>query len=199
MTEHVLCVPTGLFHEIGRFDGFTAEVRPYLQVMLEPSNLSYQPRDRVEEDPSFKQLIPYCVFRHAGEIFHYTRGGAGGETRLHAKMSVGIGGHISREDGDAGEVAYDAGMRREIEEEVDLSAQYQQRLVGLINDDTNPVGAVHFGLVHLFELDTPQVRPREESILQTGFAPPSQLASKADQFETWSQIVLSAFERGEIG
>ena len=196
--EHVLCVPTARFHEAGRFDGFSADVGRYRAALLDPEHLSYQPRDRVEEDPSFKQLIPYCVFRHAGEVFHYTRGGSGGEARLHAKMSLGVGGHISREDGDAGEIAYDAGMRREIEEEVDLSAGFTQSLVGLINDDSNAVGKVHFGLVHLFELDAPQVRPREESIQETGFAPPSRLVRDSGRFETWSQIVLTALTDGSI-
>ena len=190
-TEHVLCVPTAVFHAAGRFDGFRENVAAYLPTLLDPANLSYRPRGAVEDDPSYKQLIPYCVFRCGGEVFHYLRGGSGGEKRLHAKRSVGVGGHVSREDGDAGEAAYEAGMRREIAEEVDLDPATPCRLLGLLNDDTDPVGQVHLGLVHVFDLERPQVAPREESIQETGFAPPAELARRAEEFEGWSRIVLA--------
>lgn len=188
-TEHVLCVPTMLFHELGYFQGFQPETRPYLSTLLDPAYTSYRPRDEVEEDPSYKQLIPYCVFVHEGEVFHYRRGGSGGEGRLHAKRSIGIGGHVSSED-DASGCPYDEGMKREIAEEVFLEAGWSERCVGLINDDETPVGQVHLGIVHVFELDSPQVRPREESIIQTGFAQPSQLRQDAESFESWSRICL---------
>lgn len=193
MSEHVLCVPTLLFQQVGYFEGFMPNTEPYLKTLLDESYLSYRPRDEVETDPSYKQLIPYCVFRHGGprgEIFYYARGKSGGESRLHAKRSIGVGGHISSEDGQAGTVAYDVGMRREIDEEVDLATGYSESLVGLINDDSNDVGRVHLGLVHIFDIEEAKVLPREESIQETGFAPPSQLASEMETFETWSQIVL---------
>lgn len=191
--EHVLVAPTLLFHEIGYFQGFNENAEPYLKTLLDPSYTSYRPRDAVEEDPSFKQLIPYCIFRCGGEIFHYTRGKMQGEGRLHSKRSIGIGGHISAED-EAGAAAagsiYLEGMRREIEEEVEIATTYTQRCIGLINDDETEVGRVHLGIVHLFELDSPKVRPREESIIETGFAPPTELAADYERFETWSRICL---------
>lgn len=188
--EHVLCVPTAVFHDAGHFEGFCSETSRYVDALLNPATLSYQPRNVVEEDPGFKQLIPYCVFRHAGEVFYYVRGKSGGEARLHARRSVGVGGHISSEDGDVGGVAYEAGMRRELAEEVATAAVTGESLIGLINDDSNDVGRVHLGLVHVFDLDAPQVSPREESIQQTGFAPPAALAAESESFESWSQIVL---------
>ena len=188
-TEHVLCVPTLLFHELGYFQGLQPNTRPYLETLLDPAYTSYRPRDEVEEDPSYKQLIPYCVFTHGGDVFHYTRGKSGGEGRLHAKRSIGIGGHISTED-EAASCAYAEGMRREISEEVYLESEWTERCVGLINDDETPVGQVHLGIVHVFELDSPQVRPREESIIETGFAEPAELVQQRHAFETWSQICL---------
>lgn len=188
--EHVLVVPTLLFHEIGYFQGFSSNTEPYLKTLLDPSYTSYRPRDQVEEDPSYKQLIPYCIFRHEGKIFHYKRGKVGDEGRLHSKRSIGIGGHISSEDSDAADSAYLEGMRREIEEEIFVESKYTQRLIGLINDDETEVGKVHLGIVHLFDLEAPKVSPREKSILETGFAEPSELVSQSSQFETWSQICL---------
>ena len=76
--EHVLCVPTLLFHELGHFQGFNAHVERYLQTLLDPTHTSFRPRNEVEEDPSYKQLIPYCIFMHEGAVFNYRRGKAGG-------------------------------------------------------------------------------------------------------------------------
>lgn len=188
--EHVLVVPTLLFHELGYFQGFHGNVDRYLSTLLDPAHTSFRPRNEVEEDPSYKQLIPYCIFRHEGRIFSYRRGKKGGEGRLHSKRSVGIGGHISSTDRLHGDRRYDEAMHREISEEVYLDSGYTDRCVGLINDDETPVGRVHLGIVHIFDLDSAKVLPREESILETGFAEPAELIRVRDEFETWSQICL---------
>jgi predicted NUDIX family phosphoesterase len=189
-TEQVLVVPTLLFHEIGVFQGFTPDVDRYVVTLLDPLHTSYRPRDEVEDDPSYKQLIPYCIFRHAGRVFHYTRGNSQGEARLHAKRSIGVGGHVSLEDEGNEHSAYHEGMRREIAEEVFLETGFLEYCVGLINDDSTEVGRVHLGIVHLFDLDEPKVRPRETSMKETGFADPADLIAHRDRFETWSQICL---------
>ncbi len=187
--EHVLVVPTSLFHDVGYFQGFQPNIEPYLATLLDPTYTSYRPRDVMEQDPTFKQLIPYCIFRCNGEIFSYRRGQGQGETRLLKKRSVGIGGHISSIDQHAPSV-YREAMRREIEEEVFLETNFRETCIGLINDDLTEVGRVHLGIVHLIDIDEPKVRPREESIHEAGFAKPSELILAREQFETWSQICL---------
>ena len=163
-TEHVLVVPTSLFHEVGHFQGFQAEAGPYLRTLLDPACTSYRPRAEVEEDPGFKQLIPYCIFRHGGRVFHYKRGGRQGEGRLHSKRSIGIGGHISSIDENGNGSSYLEGMHREIQEEVVLDSTYRQSCVGLINDDLTDVGKVHLGIVHVVELDAPKVLLRNAPV-----------------------------------
>lgn len=195
--EHVLVVPTLLFHEIGHFQGYTTNIAPYLDTLLDPSYVSYRPRNEVEEDPSYKQLIPYCIFRHNGQVFHYRRGKASGEGRLHAKRSIGIGGHISSEDATSGSNVYRVAMQREIEEEVFLETGFEESCVALINDDQTEVGRVHLGIVHVFDLEAAKVRPREQSIIETGFEDPEQLARNGEEFETWSQICLE-FLNGNV-
>ena len=65
--------------------------------------------------------------------------------------------------------------------------------MGLINDDETPVGKVHLGIVHLFDVELPNVqRSREEEILNAGFQPVDELLQELDQFESWSQIVVPA-------
>jgi predicted NUDIX family phosphoesterase len=188
--EQVLVVPTAVLHRAGLFQGFCAEAERYLPLLLDPTQLRYLPRPEAEDDPSFKQLIPYVVLRHGDQVFHYTRGGSGGEARLRARRSVGVGGHICADDAGRGSDPYRAGLLREVEEEIYLETSYQERCLGLINDDRTPVGQVHLGIVHLFDVAEPRVRRREEALTQAGFAPLTELAAQREQFETWSQFLL---------
>jgi len=100
--EEVLVVPASLLMELGPFSGFLRSVDRYLPALLDRSNQSFRPRSLVEDDPSFKQLIPYVILECNDEnetrLFRYTRGKGQGEKRLHALQSIGIGGHISVED-----------------------------------------------------------------------------------------------------
>lgn len=197
-TEHVLVVPTAEFHRLGHFQGFSPDISRYLPALLAPEFISYRPRPEMERDPSFKQFIPYVIFRHrdaAGQVtvFQYTRGKGQGESRLHAKRSIGIGGHISSDDATAvGSHPYEEGLRRELAEEVSIETTYQAECVGLINDDETEVGRVHLGVVHIYDVETQQVFPREDDICNTGFLPIEDLLRDADQFETWSKICLNA-------
>ena len=198
-TERVLVVPTELFHQLGHFQGFSADIARYFERLLAPEHTSYRPRDEVEEDPGFKQLIPYVILRYRtpeGEtrLFQYTRGQGQGEKRLHAKRSIGIGGHISAVDatGDTAAHPYHEGMRRELEEEIFLDSPYRDTCLGLINDDETEVGRVHLGVVHLFDLEQPAVRPREDDICEARFSSLEELWQTRERFETWSQICLEA-------
>ena len=151
----------------------------------------------METDPSFKQLIPYVLLQWMDsdgvtKLFTYTRGGGGGEVRLHAKRSVGIGGHISREDAADGADPYSTGMRRELEEEVRLNSSYSETRDGLIYDDSNDVGRVHLGVVHRFILDGPDVASNEADLAEGSFVSVEELRSEMDRLETWSQLAIQA-------
>jgi predicted NUDIX family phosphoesterase len=198
--ERVLVVPTSRFHALGHFQGFSADMNRYLPALLEGDDLAYRPRGEMEQDPSFKQFIPYVIFRHVDDagvvrVFQYTRGGGQGEARLHAKRSVGVGGHISTEDATDAATHHDVyreGLLRELAEEVIIDTDYREQCVGLINDDETPVGQVHLGVVHIYDVDQPLVRPREADILDAGFRPVAEILADLDRFESWSQIVVRA-------
>ncbi|HKI36117.1 MAG TPA: phosphoesterase [Gemmataceae bacterium] len=190
LAERVLVVPAALFHETGVFQGFSADVDRYLSRLLDAAQLSYRPRTEVETDPSFKQLIPYVVLRCGELVFHYARGQRGTEARLRALRSIGVGGHISQDDSNLFGDPYREGMLRELAEEVYLESEYTERCAGLINDDSNAVGQVHLGIVHIFELTEPKVRRREQALTKAGFAPLAELRGQREEFETWSQFVL---------
>ena len=196
--ERVLVVPTSLFHDVGYFQGFCTETDRYLKQLLQPQHMSYRLRSEMEQDPSFKQLIPYVVFRYRDpqgreHLFQYTRGKGQGEGRLHSKRSVGIGGHISSEDAQLTMAdPYREGLRRELAEEVAIDTPYTDHCVGLINDDQTEVGRVHLGVAHVFDVERPAVTPRETEIIESGFRPVEQLLQELERFETWSQICLRA-------
>ena len=196
-TEHVLVVPTSEFHQIGYFQGISTDVQRYLDRLLQSDIVRYRPRQQMEQDPSYKQLIPYVIFRHQDDqqrpwLFQYTRGTGQGEQRLHRKRSVGVGGHISSEDAGVTEDAdpYAEGLRRELEEEVWVRTPYVDRRVALINDDETDVGRVHLGVVHIFDVERPEVEPREEELQDAGFRPVDELLSDLDGMESWSRICL---------
>jgi predicted NUDIX family phosphoesterase len=189
-TERVLVVPTARLHALGLFQGFCPRVADYLPALLDPAHLQYLARDLAEDDPTFKQLIPYVVLRWRDRIFTYTRGSAGKESRLRTRRSLGIGGHICSEDGASSADPYRTGLERELEEEIHLDTTYRERAIGLINDDRTAVGQVHLGIVHVFDLAEPKVRPRDEALAEGGFVPLAQLRQQHGSFETWSQYLL---------
>ena len=186
--ERVLVVPTELFHRLGYFQGFCGDVDRYLGDLFDARHASYLPRREVEQDPSFKQLIPYVIFRHTDpqvvRAYFNTRGARawakGGCTRSGAWASAGI---FRLCDADAGPSIhpYEEGMRRELDEEVQIDTPYSARCVGLINDDQTEVGRVHLGVVHLFDVERPAVRPRETDLLETGFRPVAGNAGRSGQ------------------
>ncbi len=188
--EQVLVIPVAA---LDRFTGFRPASVGDLARLLDPARLQFRPRAEVETDPRWLQLIPYVVLTCGGDAFHYTRGSGGGEARLRAKRSVGLGGHINPVDGDGGD-AYRAGLERELREEVAIDSPFTEELLGLIFDPSTPVGEVHLGVVHRLRLARPAVMPREGGIADAGFAPVAELRRDRAAFETWSQIALDAID-----
>jgi predicted NUDIX family phosphoesterase len=196
-SERVLVVPAAEFDRLGRFQGFSGEAERYLGRLLTPELAQFRPRSQVEDDPGFKQIIPYVIFRSGDRVFCYTRGKSQGEVRLHRLRSLGVGGHVAEADADGRATldAYELALRRELDEEVAIQSGGSIRRVGLINDDSNPVGQVHLGVVHLYELQQPAVTPREDGLAGAEFLPLAQIRELRSQFETWSQICIDQILR----
>lgn len=196
--ENILVVPRPVFDRLGAFEGLSFEPARYMAAFLDPACNLFLPRSAAEQDPSHKQLIPYLVIHHGNRVLCYTRGKSGGEARLHAKMSVGIGGHINDGDTQAehfDEAAYFRAVERELHEELEIPGGYRQRIAALLNDDSNEVGRVHLGVVHLVEVVSPDIRPREEAIRDLEFLTAEELAPRRERLESWSQICLGGLDR----
>lgn len=197
MTEDVLVVPRACLLPNGGFQGFSREGVPaYLAAIAQ--HAFFLPRDRVENDPSLKQVIPYAVLRHDGKVFLVRRSRGGAEARLREKFSIGLGGHITPDDRSGGATdLLAAGMARELTEEVEIPPGWQARLVGVLNDDQEPVGRVHFGLVYTVDLPGPAVRVRETTKLTGEWASPDRLRAVYPLLESWSRYVVDGIALAE--
>ena len=197
--EQVLVFERAVLDDLGTFQGTTSDSERYLETILNKENNRFQLRYLAEEDDSLKQIIPYVLFYHQGALFSYVRGKQAGENRLIGNRSVGIGGHINPVDEmlfagtkvATDRQTYIEAVQREIEEEVLVDEPLSPEIIGLINDDSNPVGRVHFGIVHVCRLSGETVRKKEQQITKSGFVPIEELAgSKWEELESWSQLCI---------
>ncbi|MFL6583204.1 MAG: hypothetical protein ACJ8KU_01660 [Chthoniobacterales bacterium] len=197
--ENVLVIRRSLFDELGSFHGLCFEPRKYLSAILSRGHNFFLARAQAENDPAYKQIIPYVILAYDDRVLHYVRGKKAGEQRLVAKGSIGIGGHMNDQDESLfafDENAYLAGVEREVKEEIVINAPFSDRVVALLNDDSNEVGRVHLGIVHLFRLERPEVEKRESMITSLSFLSPQELNARRDSLETWSQLCLD--QLGEV-
>lgn len=196
--ENILAVPRSVLENLGMFEGLCFDTDRYVPALLDPANNLFLPRSAAENDPSHKQLIPYLVIRHGGRVLFYTRGKSGGEARLHAKGSIGIGGHINDGDSHAehfDKAAYNRAVERELHEELEIKGPYTQKIAALLNDDATEVGRVHLGVIHVIDVESPDIRPREDAICDLEFLTPEELAPRYDRLESWSQICLCGLNK----
>lgn len=156
-------------------------------------------RERAERTPAWKQPIPYCVVTSGERVLLTKRRAKGGEARLHDKLSIGIGGHINPVDREDSSDLVRAAATRELAEELEVRGAYDLRLVGYLNDDSNPVGAVHVGLVFTAIASGP-VHIREQDVLEGELVVPDELRARVARganLETWSSILIAHLD--ELG
>ncbi len=184
--EQVLVVPRG---SIVPGDGWLGVRRDGLDEALDAVRRDgfFLRRGDAEDDPTRKQVIPYLVLRDGERWFLMRRTRAGGDARLHDLWSIGVGGHLNPGDGDV-----EGGLRREWAEEVVAGFEPAFEAVGLLNDDTTPVGAVHVGIVFVADAAGRPVEIRETDKLVGSFVTTDEVAAVRDAMETWSRLVFDA-------
>ena len=220
MDEQIVVVPrAALFGENDEraFQGLLTDwenVRTILVNMTLATQLMR--RGDAEENPSYKQPIPYIILKRceSDEVFLYERLSGGGETRLHNKLSIGVGGHMQKTftpetfsyvlvQEAARELAEELLIRRPDGAEILFARDESDPLynaygvIGLISDDANEVGRVHIGLLALIELDKSAiVEVREKDQLAGRWVSLTELQKPEvlERLESWSQFALKALE-----
>ena len=162
-------------------------------------NSLFLPRDDVEEDPSYKQIIPYAVVSYvppAGSErwFLMKRKKGGGEKRLHDLYSLGVGGHINPVDDHIDDGIVERALLRELEEELSVPQERKVDPIGLLNDDSNTVGSVHFGMVFKISIKKEAVSVREVEQLEGSFVAIDDLGEKINEMETWSRLICEGLK-----
>ncbi|CAM3978787.1 NUDIX domain-containing protein [Staphylococcus xylosus] len=198
--EMITVVPRKILFndEENKFNGFLDENTVKGQEIFDTlSEFEVKRRGDMEEDPTFKQLISYCILENENdELLVYERLSGGGEARLHGQSSIGVGGHMNDVKGaESINEVLRVNAQRELEEEVGLSESKSQNLayIGFINDDTNEVGEVHLGVVFKIHVNSNDVQAMETDTLRIKWVDQSKIEDY-DEFETWSALILQAIK-----
>ncbi|MDU0812733.1 hypothetical protein [Bacillus siamensis] len=203
MDEIILAAPrSDVFqNETLTFQGVNSEDERIVKIMaqIEEHFLEIR-RGDAEEDPRFKQPIPYVVIRRDDEVFVYERLAGGGESRLHNKLSLGFGGHMNPMEGAASFAeVLKQNTDRELAEELHILEKDKQNIVtlGLINDDENSVGKVHIGILSALQLAPgAQVEVKEKEQIAGRWMKVKELKEEDvyQRLETWSQFVADILQ-----
>ena len=186
--EQILVVPTATIFPNGAPQGvMAADFDYYEKLVLREQQFIW--RSKAETDPSYKQIVPFLVFRHAGRIFVMQRRAEASEQRLRNLFSIGIGGHIRKEDMGAGGMI--SWANREFAEEVNFRGSYKVQPFGLINDEVDDVGRVHTGMVYVLEGDSDAISIRDEH--KSGeLLTLEECQALRPRMERWSWMILDA-------
>lgn len=220
-SEIIVVAPTDFLFDEGRlhFQGVETSMSAMSEILARyGTTAKFMRRGTAEEDPSFKQMIPYSVVtKYEGsttKVFVYERLSGGGEARLHGKLSVGVGGHMNTIFGyeDVALVIAEE-SEREINEE--LNIQFAENsdgkddgeaeiwsaslnVLGLINDDEDAVGKVHLGVLMEMSIldDTVEVSVNETDQLRGGWMTLDELMAPEnfDRLESWSKFAVQAIK-----
>lgn len=187
--EKVLTIPEAHFAYC-YFNGFRWHTEDYAKALLDVKKMQWVDRDKAESDPKFKQLVAYVIIHRKDKIFNYVRTSTSNESRLHAKRSIGVGGHISYGDLHQPNIVL-AAAKREVAEEVNIQGKVAGwHPLGYIYDPRNAVGRVHIGCVFTVEVNSTLVQPIEDKLGDTVFTPLEELIERRGEFEHWSDLIF---------
>ncbi len=203
--EQVLVAPTSILRStfpdfFQQPDSFTRDYANAEKALL-PALYSYgrfMDRGEAEENPEFKQFIPYALIIQGGKVLVYTRGKIGAERKLHAKRSIGVGGHINPkdiEDSTDSPHRFELALQRELAEEIGVAPSQiiSTRFVGIVNEDNAEVGRVHLGLVYVVEVFESVDFNFENCLLDAHFLTFAELIHEESfaTLEGWSKLIAA--------
>jgi predicted NUDIX family phosphoesterase len=208
VSENILVFPAEVLDSVGYFNGFSKDVQKYTKAIFESGKMFFTSKGPAETNPNIKQLIPYIVIKKQYRYFVYRRTKECGEPKLHNLLSLGIGGHINNTDVNVTldllnlesnlklenqVLTYFGGLLREVKEELNTVPDFFENLFyirGLLYNNANLLGQVHFGLIHIAELNADIDFKTDNTIQSVGFLDIDTIKSYKNEFEDWSQLVI---------
>ncbi|HZW61266.1 MAG TPA: hypothetical protein VFF04_03505 [Candidatus Babeliales bacterium] len=186
LQEQILVVKRATLFVDGTWHGINNKrMDEYLNIIQ--NNREFHARALMENDPTYKQIIPYLIFQFEDQYFLMQRKAKASETRLAGKFTLGIGGHMRAEDMEGSSIFDWA--RREFHEEISYDGTFTIAPLGILNDDSDAVGQVHVGLVLLLKGDSPNIHVKEE--LHQGFlASIAECEQYLEKMENWSKHIV---------
>lgn len=191
--EKVLVVKRDIIFKNHYWQGLKTDNLDYYLDLIR-KNYQFKKRSFVEYNPDWQQVIPYILFNFEDKYFLYRYLKGASERRLKNDYLLGIGGHINPIDLKRGEDVLEAGAMREWEEEVEYKGNLiEKKLIGILNDDSRQVEAVHLGLVYLFRGDSPEILVREKETLKGKLVPLKDLEKYLKNSQGWAPIVYQEY------
>lgn len=186
--QHIICVKSALFEQ--RENGFS-------DYKIQRGDIIIAQREMLEEDDSYRQILPVCVFVYEGKVWAYQRTEAGGENRLHNKIAVAVGGHWDLEDLVSNNsvidlpASFEKAMNREIGEEISLTSNIvnKRKLEKVICADDTFVDRHHVAVIHICELDGEGISANEDQLKELGFIDPQELLDGDYNNEVWTRMI----------
>lgn len=194
LDELVFAIPTNKlwkllsYKEIGLIKGNRDILNRIVQ------NGLFKKRSELEEDPSFKQIIPYAIISNKESFYLFRRKSGQREKRLHNKLHLGVGGHMNPgRSNEANEQYLINELKRELFEEVRLLNTClieDIEFIGFINDDTISVSRVHIGLLYNIHLSNRDIAINERDKMTADWIDRTDLVEYYEEMETWTKIAF---------
>jgi predicted NUDIX family phosphoesterase len=204
--ESVLVVPRAVVTDLQIESGFVSDPA-VVQAFLNATRTqgSFMPREEAERMPDYVQPIPLAYIRHGRRLLVLPGDDRDPSDRLYRRWAVWVGGHIEQSDAEGGD-PIQAGLRRELVEELNVVGLPPPELVGLVGDAGSVRSRMHLGVVHRLQVDDPVLAAaleRPEATGENGFARTlltdiDTLASSHVDMEPWSMFIIRDHHRGNV-
>jgi predicted NUDIX family phosphoesterase len=197
LEELVFAIPTDdlwkllTYKEIGLIKGKGDVLNSIVQ------NGLFRYRCKLEDDPSFKQIIPYAIISNKDSFYLFKRTSGQTEKRLHNKLHLGVGGHVNPGRSNELNAQYLINeLKRELFEEVRLLNDCVIEdidFIGFINDDSISVSRVHLGLLYNIRLSNKDVVINETDKMTADWIDKTDLIEYYEEMETWTKIAFDFY------
>jgi predicted NUDIX family phosphoesterase len=180
------------------FFGFSNSFSKYLTILADTRNLRLQNRTISKKELGVKQLISYIILKNKkGDVLSYRRASSEkSESLLKGTLAIGFGGHVNEKDLDLFDMS-NAGVNtcahRELFEEIKGLRIDKLTMIGVINDDSSPLGYNKIAFIFegiLSEDFNCNTYAKEMAINQIKFLKVSELWDSFHDMEFWSQLIL---------